>query len=696
MKFNKLYLSLALVTAFIFACSPSKNLDRTQAPEAGPAPEINLGDYSTFSLDNGLKVIVVENHKLPRVSYQLTVDRDPVIEGDKAGYVEMAGQLLKAGTESKSKTEIDKAIDYIGASMSTYSTGAYASSLKKHSDELLEIMSDVVLNPTFPEDELEKVRKQTLSGLASSKTDPNSISSNIVKAMRYGLDHPYGEQTTEETVEKINREDLIEYYNNFFKPNISYLVVVGDVNAEEAREQAEKHFGSWERGEVEKTMYPKPTPPETNRVVFVPLPNAKQSVINITYPIDLKPGSPDAIKADVMNSILGGGVFSGRLMQNLREDKGYTYGARSQLSTDEHVGYFSAYASVRNEVTDSAVTEFLYELRNISDEMVADSTLQFVKNGMNGNFARSLERPQTIARFALNIERYDMPEDYYQNYLSNLAAVTKEDVKAMAEKYIKPANAYITVVGNRDEVADKLAKFSGKNKVELRNRYGGEYVDMKPAPEGMTAADVIDNYIEATGGQENWDKVNALRQQGSMAMGPMNLTMVMKQNRKGQFSMTVSQGEQVFVKQIYDGEKAMVSQMGQKQVLEGEDAQEMAVQAEILPEAAYEKMGYELDLKGIEDVEGQEAYVVEITTPSGAKTTEYYAVDSGLKIMSMSTQETPQGEVTQTTMIKSYREFDGLKFASEIDQQVGPQQIKMTVDEVTLNPKFPNSDFSID
>jgi predicted Zn-dependent peptidase/outer membrane lipoprotein-sorting protein len=696
MKFNKLYLSLALVTAFIFACSPSKNLDRSQAPQAGPAPEINLGDYSTFSLDNGLRVIVVENHKLPRVSYQLTVDRDPVIEDDKAGYVSMAGQLLKSGTESKSKNEIDKAIDYIGANINTYSTGAYASALKKHSDDLLTIMSDVILNPTFPEDELEKVKKQTMSGLASAKTDANSISSNIVKAMRYGLNHPYGEQTTEETVEKISREDLVEYYNSYFKPNISYLVVVGDIDTEEARKQAEKHFGSWERGEVEKTMYPQPTPPETNRVIFVPVPNAVQSVVNITYPIDLKPGSPDAIAADVMNSILGGGVFSGRLMQNLREDKGFTYGARSSLSTDEHVGYFSAYASVRNEVTDSAVTEFLYELRNITDELVADSTLQFVKNGMNGSFARSLERPQTIARFALNIERYDLPENYYQNYLSNLAAVTKEDVKAMADKYIKPANAYITVVGNRDEVADKLAKFSGKNKVELRNRYGGEYVDMKPAPAGMTAQDVIDNYVEAIGGKAKWDAVKSLRQQGSMAMGPMSLTMVMKQNREGQFSMTVSQGEQVFVKQIYDGEKAMVSQMGQKQILEGDDAKEMAIQAEILPETSYGKYGYTLELKGIEDVDGQQAYVIEISTPAGSKSTEYYAVDSGLKIMSMSTQETPQGEITQTTVIKSYKEVDGLKFASEIDQQAGPQQVQMTIDEVTINPNLKNSDFSIE
>ena len=472
--------------------------------------------------------------------------------------------------------------------------------------------------------------------------------------------------------------------------------MVGDIDTEEARKQAEKHFGSWERGEVEKTMYPQPTPPETNRVIFVPVPNAVQSVVNITYPIDLKPGSPDAIAADVMNSILGGGVFSGRLMQNLREDKGFTYGARSSLSTDEHVGYFSAYASVRNEVTDSAVTEFLYELRNITDELVADSTLQFVKNGMNGSFARSLERPQTIARFALNIERYDLPENYYQNYLSNLAAVTKEDVKAMADKYIKPANAYITVVGNRDEVADKLAKFSGKNKVELRNRYGGEYVDMKPAPAGMTAQDVIDNYVEAIGGKAKWDAVKSLRQQGSMAMGPMSLTMVMKQNREGQFSMTVSQGEQVFVKQIYDGEKAMVSQMGQKQILEGDDAKEMAIQAEILPETSYGKYGYTLELKGIEDVDGQQAYVIEISTPAGSKSTEYYAVDSGLKIMSMSTQETPQGEITQTTVIKSYKEVDGLKFASEIDQQAGPQQVQMTIDEVTINPNLKNSDFSIE
>lgn len=688
------YIAL-IFTVLLAACSGSTKLDRSVVPAPAAAPTVQIGDYDLFTLDNGLKVIVVQNDKLPRVSYQLSIDRDPILEGEKAGYVAMAGDLLSSGTEKRSKAELDEAVDFIGASFNSGSTGLYGASLKKHSDELLEIMSEVLLSPTFPEEELEKLRKQTLSGLASAKTSADAISANIANAMRYGLDHPYGEQQKEETVENITREDLISYYENYMRPNIAYLVVVGDIAPEEAKAQAEKYFGSWKKQAVPKHQYPTPVAPEANRVAFVPLSGAVQSVVKVTYPVEYTPGSKEAISAGIMNAVLGGGVFSGRLMQNLREDKAYTYGARSSLASDRNIGYFSAGASVRNEVTDSSITEILYEMDRMTKELVPDSTIQFVKNSQNGSFARSLESPQTIARFALNIERYNLPEDYYSTYLERLAAVTPQNVMDVAKKFIKPENAYITVVGNKDEVAEKLDKFAASGEVELYNMYGEEWKDMQPAPEGMTAQDVLEAYLAALGGMDILKKVNSLEQNGTYSMGPMSLEMNIKTKDNSKFLMTIKQGDMEMMKQVTDGKKGSMSQMGQSQPMDEAQVAQTAMQADIMIESKYEDYGIKTSLLGIEPVNGKEAYVVEVEMPDGTKQSDYYDVESGLKVQSITSQETPQGVMTTVTSIKEYMEADGIKFPKVMEQQLGPQNVVITLESVKVNPRISDSLFKV-
>jgi len=287
---------LILLVLFAFVSMNYGQLDRSKRPQPGPAPVINLGNYDSFTLANGLKVFVVENHKLPKVSFNLIVDRDPVNEKDKAGYIDMAGQLLRTGTKTRTKDKIDQEVDFIGASLSTSSTGVFGSSLKKHVTKLLDIMSDVVLNPQFKQEELDKIKKQTLSGLASQKDDPNSIASNVATVLTYGKDHPYGELTTEATVGNITLDDLNGYYSTYFKPNISYLAIVGDIKKDEAKKLVEKYFGKWKKGEVAKNTFATPSQPLLAKVAMVDRAASVQSVINITYPIDLKVGSPDVVK----------------------------------------------------------------------------------------------------------------------------------------------------------------------------------------------------------------------------------------------------------------------------------------------------------------------------------------------------------------------------------------------------------------
>ncbi len=218
---------------------------RSTAPKPGPAPRIQMGSYDQFELDNGLQVILVENHKLPRVSYQLFVDVPPFAEKDKTGATSIAGEMLSKGTRSRTKAELDETIDFMGARLSTNPNGMTAASLKKYNKELLELMSDVLMNPVFPEGEFDKIKKQIASGLAQQKEDPNALSANLSQMVVYGQQHPYGEFTTEKSLENIGLGDVKNYYQNWFKPNLSYLIIVGDITRAEAEPLVKQYFSKW-------------------------------------------------------------------------------------------------------------------------------------------------------------------------------------------------------------------------------------------------------------------------------------------------------------------------------------------------------------------------------------------------------------------------------------------------------------------
>ncbi|MFM7726938.1 MAG: M16 family metallopeptidase, partial [Flavobacteriales bacterium] len=248
---KKFFLSITVMVALVLvACNSSRKLDRSIVPTAGPAPKIQIGQYQMTTLPNGLKLVVVENHKLPRVSYSINLDIDPLLEGTRAGYAMLSGELMKAGTSTRSKAQIDETVDFMGSSLSTSSRGVSGSCLAKHSDDFLDLMSDVLLHPSFPAEELEKSRKQQLSNLTNQKTDPNTLSDKIGNVLKFGVKHPYGEFLTEASLKAITVGDLRDYYENFYRPNVAYLIVVGDITFAEAEAKAVKYFGSWEKKSV--------------------------------------------------------------------------------------------------------------------------------------------------------------------------------------------------------------------------------------------------------------------------------------------------------------------------------------------------------------------------------------------------------------------------------------------------------------
>ncbi len=685
-KFSSLIIFLLLSVSVVFA-----QVDRTKAPKAGPATKLNLGEYSKFELKNGLKVIVVEDHKLPVVSYSLSLDIDPIYEGDKAGYTSFAGDLLRTGTTTKSKEQLDEMIDFIGASVNTSSSGIRARSLKKHSSELLDIMTDVLYHPSFPQEELDKLVKQSLTAIKTEKDDPKSISNNISSALMFGKKSAYGELMSEESIENISIEDCKNFYQTYFKPNVCYLVIVGDVTFKEARKTAKKYFGGWERGEVPNHQFTKPSGFEKPVYAIANKDGANQSYITVSYPVDLKPGAPDAMKASVMNKIFGGGGFSARLMKNLREDKAWTYGAYSSLRTDEHMGYFKMASNVRASITDSAFVEVEMEMNRMLNEKVDEDDLQLVKNAMAGSFGRSLEDPSTLARFTLNIDKYNLPADYYETYMERLEAVTVSDVQEMAKKYFKPENALYLAVGDFSVVEPLMQKFAGDNKVTEYDFYA-EKVVRTGLPKGLTAEKVIENYIEALGGIEKLKLVNDIALKATMKVQGMELALNTFQKAPNKVCVETLMGTNILSKQVFDGEKGSMIMQGQKQPLQGEMLETMKLEAVIFPEIGYQKMGYTLNLISKDNLDGKMVYKVEIIDPLEKSKIAYFDVNSGLKVKEVSTQQ--MGNTTSITTYDKYDEVDGVMFPVSLTQSMGPQLIDINVTSIDVNKGIEDSVFN--
>ena len=668
-------------------------LDRSQPPKAGPAPEIKIGEYQSFKLDNGLNVYVVENSKLPRVAFSLRIDRDPIVEGNKAGYSSVAGSLLSRGTTTKTKAEIDEATDFIGASLATSSSGMYGASLTKHSDELLSIMEDVLLNPSFPQDELDKIIKLQVSNIASAKEDPAEIISNIRALVLYGADHPYGELVNEKTIENITREDVVNYYRNYWSPKSAHLAIVGDITVAEAKVLANKYFGNWSGDNLPKHNYERPVEPKENTVVLVDRPQSVQSEIRVSYPIDLKLGDKDFFAVTLMNQILGGGASS-RLYKNLREDKAYTYGIGSGFSTDKVIGRFSAGGSVRNEVTDSAVHEILYELENIAENGVTENELKEVKAYITGSFARSLESPQTIASFAINTAVNNLEEEFYADYLKKLDAVTVADVNAAAKKYIKPNNAYIIVVGKASEIENKLKKFGP---IVYYDVDGNKYdpAEMNKGLKGTDPQSIITNYINALGGEAKLKDIQNVKKEWSLEMQGQSLKIVQVQSADGKFREDVMMGDKTVQQTISDGKNLVILADGQPQPIDDATKKSEIISNRLFPELSYKDASIKLVLEGKEKVNGENAFHVRVIYSTSDESHAYFDEKTGLKVKESSLMKTPMGDMMKTTTFDKYRLVDGVNYAHIETTSVGPQTYSVTLISVEKNTKTPAEYFKV-
>lgn len=669
-------------------------IDRSKQPKPGPAPAINLQEPSSFQLKNGLKVLVVENHKLPRVSLQLTIDNPPVLEAEKAGVSSLTGSLIGNGSTTITKDDFNEEVDFLGARINFGSQSAYASSLSKYFPRILELMSEAAINPNFTQEEFNKEKTILITALKSQEKDVSSIAGKVQSALAYGLKHPKGEFVTEETVNNITLEDVKKFYQNYFVPANAYLVVIGDIDYESAKELITNHFTSWTKATPPSLSYSNPSQAQYTQINFVDMPNAVQSEISIQNLVDLKMKDDDYLDALMANKILGGGGQA-RLFLNLREDKGYTYGAYSRIGNNKYgSSTFSASSSVRNAVTDSSVVEILKEVDKIINEPIAEEELANAKAKYVGSFVMALERPQTIANYALNIETEGLPKDFYTTYLERINAITIEDVQKAAQKYFSSDNARIIVTGKGSEVLENLEKikFNGKKIPILyydKQAIKTEEPDYNAnIPEGITALHILEKYVEAIGGKDKLNNVQSFALVAEAEMQGTKLELEIKKIGNNQYMQDVKVMGNSMSKQVLDGDTGYIMMQGQRKDLSEEELAKIKEEANLFPELTWLNIG-KISLEGIENVGDKKAYKLKITDNKSA----FYEVESGLKLQEVTSAEMQGQQTQQTFTLGEYKEVSGIQFPFALSQNMGPQTIDFKVTEIKVNEGVSASDF---
>ncbi|QIY90894.1 M16 family metallopeptidase [Chryseobacterium gallinarum] len=668
-----------IAAAFLFAGMLSaQKIDLNAMPKPGPTPAINIAKPKTFQLSNGLTVMVVENNKLPRVNTTLSMDRPPYYEGDIAGVSEIMASQLDNGTTNVSKDEFNKKVDFLGANLNFSSNGAASNSLSKYFPEVLELMADAIVNPKFSAEEIQNAKERTIEGLKADEKNASSIASRVSNALMYGKNTSRGEFETIESINKIQLADVQNIYNKYYAPDNAYLVIVGDVKFDQVKPLVEKAFGGWKKSNTKFAALEPASNVSKTEINVVDVPSAVQSVLSVSNLNNLRMKDPDYFPATIANYILGGGGEA-RLFMNLREKNGFTYGAYSNMSASKYSPEFSAETSVRNEVTDKAIKELMNELNGIST--VKPEELENAKAKLKGSFIMSLEKPETIARFALNQKIQDLPADFYTNYLKSIDKVTAADVSKAVKTTILPNQSRIFVAGKASDISEGLEKLG----------YPVKYFDKEANPvskptaqkvdANVTIGSVVDKYINAIGGLAAVQKVTSITMDATTKVQNMDMTMKLIQAKGSKMFMEMKVMGNTVQKIVFDGKDGYAEGQGQKVPLNDSQKADMT-EPELFPELAFTR-SKDLKLAGIEKYNNEDSYVVK-----GPKQTYYYSVKTGLK-----TGEIKGGEGGSIpTSYADYKDVSGVKLPFTIIQNMGGMDISMAVQSYKLN-EAKDSDF---
>lgn len=453
---NLLFVIVFTVTSFVNAQLP----DRTKPPALGPTPSVKINQVQKFTLKNGLLVVVYEKHEVPIVQMNLVVKSGSVNESvNKLGLAGLTANMMDEGAAGKSSLELSDAIDFLGTTIGVsgglHTSGVAMRSTVSKLDESLKLFADVLLRPDFPQKELERLQKQYLTSLLQAYDQPRAIASAAIGQIVFGKEHTYGRSSigSEQTIKSFTTDDLKNFYSTYYLPNNSYLIIVGDINAQGIIAKLESTIGSWENKDVPSVTVPNGKQVSGRKIYLIDKAEAAQSVIRICR-VGTDRMTEDYFPLMVMNTILGGS-FTSRLNNNLREVHGYAYGAGSGFSFRPSAGPFTASSDVQTDATDKALNEFMKELNGIS-KPITDEELDKAKNYIALGYPENFSSVASIAGQLAEMVQYNLPDSYFNDFIGKVLAVKKEDVHRVAKKYVDTDDLAIIIVGDKTKIEKGL------------------------------------------------------------------------------------------------------------------------------------------------------------------------------------------------------------------------------------------------
>jgi predicted Zn-dependent peptidase len=446
-----------------------------KAPVNKEVLKVKLPRAEEATLKNGLQVVLLPSHKLPTFNMQMVVMSGGLSDKpDYRGLANFTASLLREGTTKRSSKDIAEQVDALGATLtansglSSLTSTVSTSGLVENFDPALELFADVIRNPIFPQAEVDKYKSRILAQLQFQRSIPQFLAAEQFNRAIYGTSHPASLiAPPAESIKKLTSKDLADFHSTYYRPNNAILAIVGDVTMKEILPKLEKTFGDWQKGDVPAPAIPPAPAQSESRIYLIDRPGSVQTVLQLGT-LGIERTSPDYFAVLLADRVLGGGP-TGRLFLNLREDKGYTYGAYSNFGGSKFRGTWTSSSEVRTDVTEGAMKEFMYELNRLRTEPVTAQELDNAKRAIIGSFALSLEQPTTLLQNIITQKIYNLPADYWDTYPQKVSAITAADVQQAAQKYLDMSHLQVVAVGDASKAREVLAKYG---KVEVYDAEG--------------------------------------------------------------------------------------------------------------------------------------------------------------------------------------------------------------------------------
>ena len=698
---------LILTLIVLISNMSGAQIDRS-VPDAEPAPEIKFRSPITKKLNNNLTLMIVVDNKLPKASATLIIDNPPILSKDKSGIRSLLSSSLGKGNKYQTKDEFIEEKDFMGSSINYNSSGGSLSSLSRYFERTLTMFAQGAFYPEFNEEEFDKEKTKLIESLKVNEKNASTIARRVEDIIAFGTNHPRSEYTTQESVSKIELSDVSNFYKTYFKPNNAYLVILGDVDVDRTIQFTEDLFGGWENsksldnlfGKNSVNSFDEPEISDKITIHVVDVPNSANVEVTFQNIISRTLKDDSYFSANIANRVLGARPES-RLESVIREDRGFAYYARSILpSSSETKTKFQARTTVRDEVVDSAVVEIYNQLRKMSNIPITDEELENAKSGYFGSFAMSMENPVTIANQALNIRTENLPDNFYSTFLENINKVSKEEIINSSKEFVLADNSQIIITGKVGNIINNIENiYINGNKIPVF--YHDEYGNITDKPDysvdsSITAESIINRYINSIGGKDNLEDVQSIELNGSADLNMQGQSFKLEfyslKNNQNQSLSTVSAGGMQVQKSVFNKDQGYNVVNGQKVILSEDELEKALTDSELFSELSYD---YEIvELVGSSTIDDQKVYEIKISDNN----TEYYSIETGLKVKEVETQLIDGNQIIIETTIKEYQEVNGVLIPSEINQVTPalpiPGGITIKFNTIELNVESSDSDFN--